>query len=83
MVLGQQHGVAGAGQGVGGRHAAQPAADHDDVVMVTEVLQRSDGGPIHERTTVSGGGAGIIGTRHARNKHAHMLNHPLGVCYSS
>ena len=32
VLFGQQHGAAGAGQRVGGRHAAQPAADHDDVV---------------------------------------------------
>ena len=41
VLFGQQHGAAGAGQHVGGRHAAQPAADHDDVVVVTESLAES------------------------------------------
>ena len=40
MMLGQEHGVTGAGQYIGGRHPPQPAADHDDVVVVTEVLRR-------------------------------------------
>ena len=31
-------GVAGAGERVGGRHAAQSAADHDDVVAVTKAF---------------------------------------------
>ncbi len=39
VLFGQQHGVARAGQRVGGGHAAQSAADHDDVVVVTDVLE--------------------------------------------
>ena len=43
VMFGQQHGAAGAGQHVGGRHAAQSAADHDDVVVVTDVLREDRG----------------------------------------
>ena len=43
VMFGQQHGVARAGQRVGGGHAAQPAADNDDVVLVAEVLRKVAG----------------------------------------
>ncbi len=43
MLLGQQHGAAGAGQDVGRGHAAQPAADDDDVVVIAEVFEGSGG----------------------------------------
>jgi hypothetical protein len=36
-MLGQQYGMTSPGKYVGGSHPPQPAADHDDIVMVTEV----------------------------------------------
>ena len=60
VLLGQQHAVAGPGQGVGGGHAAQAAADDDDVVVVAEVLRRvgghRDAGLSLRRTKFNGNG---------------------------
>jgi hypothetical protein len=48
MMFGQQHGSACAGQNIRSGHAAQSAADHDDIVLVTGVLQGISGHKVED-----------------------------------